>query len=127
MAKIIKEDEAFERVEEPRDKAIELCRDLGQTLKIEHIEEGLAAEASVSFYRQGEFVDLCRGPHVPSAGAIGAFKLLSVAGAYWKGNAENQQLQRLYGTAWFSKEDLEAYIQRVEEAKRRDHRALGNS
>jgi threonyl-tRNA synthetase len=125
MAKIIKEDEAFERVEEPRDKAIELCRDLGQTLKIEHIEEGLAAEASVSFYRQGEFVDLCRGPHVPSAGAIGAFKLLSVAGAYWKGNAENQQLQRLYGTAWFSKEDLEAYIQRVEEAKRRDHRALG--
>lgn len=125
MAKIIKEDEAFERVEEPRDKAVELCRDLGQTLKVEHIEDGLAAEASVSFYRQGEFVDLCRGPHIPSAGAVGAFKLLSVAGAYWKGNAENQQLQRLYGTAWFSKEDLEAYIQRVEEAKRRDHRVLG--
>lgn len=125
MAKIVKEDEAFERVEEPRDKAVALCRDLRQTLKVEHIEEGLANEASVSFYRQGEFVDLCRGPHIPSAGAIGAFKLLSVAGAYWKGDAENQQLQRLYGTAWFSKEDLEAYIQRVEEAKRRDHRTLG--
>jgi threonyl-tRNA synthetase len=125
MAKIIKEDEAFERVEMPRDKAIELCSDLGQTLKVEHLREGLGEEAVVSFYRQGEFVDLCRGPHVPSAGAIGAVKLLSVAGAYWKGDASKQQLQRLYGTAWFDKKDLDAYLTKLEEAKRRDHRVLG--
>lgn len=125
MAKIVKHDEPFERIEEPRDRAVEICRDLGQSLKVEHIQEGLGEEASVSFYRQGEFLDLCRGPHVPSAGAIGAFKLLSVAGAYWKGDASRQQLQRLYGTAWFSKEDLESYLKQVEEAKRRDHRTLG--
>jgi len=125
MARIVKEDEAFERVEVPRDKAVDLCRDLGQTLKVEHIQEGLSAEEEVSFYRQGEFLDLCRGPHIPSAGTIGAFKLLSVAGAYWKGDASRQQLQRLYGTAWFSKDELEAYLARVEEAKRRDHRVLG--
>ena len=125
MAKIVKEDEAFERVEEPREKAIELCNELGQALKIEHINEGLADQTTLSFYRQGEFLDLCRGPHVPSAGAIGAFKLLSVAGAYWKGDASKQQLQRLYGTAWFNKKDLEEHLTRVEEAKRRDHRVLG--
>jgi len=125
MAKIVKEDEAFERVEEPREKALALCGDLGQTLKVEHINEGLGDQSTVSFYRQGEFIDLCRGPHVPSAGAIGAFKLLSVAGAYWKGDASNQQLQRLYGTAWFSKQQLDDYLQQVQEAKRRDHRTLG--
>ena len=125
MAKIVKEDEPFERLDEPRDKALELCRDLGQTFKVEHIREGLADQASLSFYRQGEFIDLCRGPHIPAAGAIGAFKLLTVAGAYWKGDQSREQLQRLYGTAWFSKEDLENYLQAVEEAKRRDHRVLG--
>ncbi len=125
MAKIIAEDEPFERVEQPRDQALEICRSLGQTLKVEHIEEGLKDEATVSFYRQGEFLDLCRGPHVPSAGAIGAFKLLSVAGAYWKGDASRQQLQRLYGTAWFSKKDLEEHLKKVEEANRRAHRLLG--
>jgi threonyl-tRNA synthetase len=125
MAKIIKEDEPFERIEEPRDRAIQLCADLGQTLKVEHIKEGLGDQATVSFYRQGEFLDLCRGPHVPSAGAVGAFKLLSVAGAYWKGDASRQQLQRLYATAWFNKQDMEAYLQQVQEAKRRDHRVLG--
>jgi len=125
MAKIIAEDEPFERVELDRREAIQLCEDLGQTLKVEHLEDGLGQEASVSFYRQGEFVDLCRGPHVPSPKAIGAVKLLSVAGAYWKGDASNRQLQRLYGTAWFSKADLEAHLEQVEEAKRRDHRLLG--
>jgi threonyl-tRNA synthetase len=125
MGKIVKEGEPFERIEEPRQHALEICRDLGQSLKVEHINEGLADEATVSFYRQGEFLDLCRGPHVPSAGAIGAFKLLSVAGAYWKGDASRQQLQRLYGTAWFDKRDLDAYLKQVEEAKRRDHRVLG--
>jgi threonyl-tRNA synthetase len=125
MQKIVKANLEFERIEEPREKALALCRDLGQSFKVEHIGEGLADHASLSFYRQGEFVDLCRGRHVPSTGAIGAFKLFSVAGAYWKGDQSREQLQRLYGTAFFSKEDLEAHLQAVEEAKRRDHRVLG--
>jgi len=125
MAKIIAEDGPFERLELDREQAIQLCKDLGQTLKVEHLEDGLGEETSVSFYRQGEFIDLCRGPHVPSPKAIGAVKLLSVAGAYWKGDASKRQLQRLYGTAWFSKADLQAHLQQVEEAKRRDHRLLG--
>ena len=125
MAKIIKENEPFERVVEPRNKALQLCADLGQKLKVEHIQDGLADQETVSFYRQGEFVDLCRGPHVPEPKAIAAFKLMSVAGAYWKGDASQQQLQRLYGTAWFSKQELEDYLKQMEEAKRRDHRVLG--
>jgi len=125
MARIIAEDEPFERVEMDRAEAIQFCKDLRQALKVEHLEGGLAEEATVSFYRQGEFIDLCRGPHVPSPKAIGACKLLSVAGAYWKGDASRQQLQRLYGTAWFSKQNLEEHLKRVEEAKRRDHRVLG--
>ncbi|NLE38318.1 MAG: threonine--tRNA ligase [Pirellulaceae bacterium] len=125
MAKIVKQDEPFERLEQPHATAVELCRELGQTLKVEHLESGLDEHEMVSFYRQGEFLDLCRGPHVPSAGAIGAFKLLSVAGAYWKGDASKQQLQRLYGTAWFDKKELDDYLVRLEEAKRRDHRVLG--
>jgi threonyl-tRNA synthetase len=125
MAEIIRLDEPFEQMVEPRAKAVRLCDDLGQSLKVEHINEGLADEETVSFYRQGEFIDLCRGPHVPSAGAIGAFKLLSVAGAYWKADASRQQLQRLYGTAWFNKRDLQEYLKQREEAKKRDHRVLG--
>ena len=125
MAKLIKENEPFERVEMDRAGALQLCRDLGQALKVEHLGEGLAEESTVSFYRQGEFVDLCRGPHVPTAGAIGAFKILSVAGAYWKGDASRQQLQRLYGTAFFTKQELDDHLRQVEEAKRRDHRVLG--
>ncbi len=125
MARIVKEDEPFERVEMDRAEAIQFCRDLHQSLKVEHLEDTLATEQTVSFYRQGEFVDLCRGPHVPGAGAVGAFKLMSVAGAYWKGDASRQQLQRLYGTAFFSKQQLEEHLKRLEEAKRRDHRVLG--
>lgn len=125
MAAIIKLDEPFERLEYPRERALELCKELKQDLKVEHIEEGLGDFDSLSFYRQGEFIDLCRGPHVPSAAAIGAFKLLSVAGAYWKGDASRRQLQRLYATAWFSKSELEEYLGKIEEAKRRDHRVLG--
>ncbi|GAB6164781.1 threonine--tRNA ligase [Thermostilla marina] len=125
MAKIIALDEPFERIEMPRDKALELLRELGQTMKVEHLEEGLAEEETVSFYRLGEFIDLCEGPHVPTAGAVKAFKLLSVAGAYWKGDASRQQLQRLYATAWFDKKDLKKYLHRLEEAKKRDHRVLG--
>ena len=125
MANIVKANEPFERIDEPRATALELCRELGQEFKVEHINEGLADQASLSFYRQGEFIDLCRGRHIPAAGAIGAFKLLNIAGAYWKGDQSREQLQRLYGTAWFSKDDLENYLKTVEEAKRRDHRVLG--
>ncbi len=125
MAKIIKEDEPFERIEMKRDDAIKMLKEMGQTLKVEHLEEGLAAEETVSFYRQGEFLDLCRGPHIPSPKSIAAFKVMSVAGAYWKGDASRQQLQRLYGTAFFDKKELNAWLVQVEEAKKRDHRILG--
>ena len=126
MRKIVKADEPFERLEMPRDEALELCRELEQPLKVEHIETGLGDESHVSFYRQGEFIDLCRGRHIPSTGFIGkAFKLLSVAGAYWKGDASRQQLQRLYGTVFFDKKELKQHLDRLEEARRRDHRVLG--
>ena len=125
MRRLIELDEPFERIQRPREEAIRLCEDLGQPYKVEHIREGLADEATLSFYRQGEFVDLCRGPHVPSAKWIRAFRLLSVAGAYWKGDAQRPQLQRIYGTAFFQPKDLEAYLEQLEEARKRDHRVLG--
>lgn len=125
MANIIKEGEPFERFTLTRDQAVELCAGMNQELKVEHIRSGLSAHELLSFYRQGEFVDLCRGPHIPRAGKIKAFKLLSVAGAHWKGNQAGKPLQRLYGTAWFSKKDLDQFLEQVEEAKRRDHRVLG--
>jgi len=125
MSQIIKEGEPFERFSLQPDEAIELCQEMNQELKVNHLETGLRDHESLSFYRQGEFVDLCRGPHIPRAGKIKAFKLLSIAGAYWKGNKDDKPLQRLYGTAWFSKKDLAKYLEQVEEAKRRDHRVLG--
>lgn len=125
MQEIIKAKEPFERIALSRDHARELCQDLNQFLKVEHIDIGLAGEESLSFYKQGEFIDLCRGPHLPDAGRVKGIKLLSVAGAYWKGNASGKQLQRLYGTAFFEKKDLDNYLEQVEEAKRRDHRVLG--
>ncbi len=125
MAKIIAEGEAFERFELPRDEAIGFCADLQQELKVEHMRTGLGDHPTLSFYRQGEFVDLCRGPHIPDAGRIKAFKLLSVAGAYFKGDANGKPLQRLYGTAFFNQKDLDEHIVLIEEAKRRDHRVLG--
>jgi threonyl-tRNA synthetase len=125
MRRIIEADEAFERVDVPREKAVEIVRGLNQPLKTEHIQTGLADHPTLSFYRQGEFVDLCRGPHLPSPGCIGAIKLTSIAGAYWKGDAANAQLQRLYGTAWFTQEDLDAHLAILEEARKRDHRVLG--
>ncbi len=125
MARIIKEAEPFERFERPTPEARALCADLGQGYKIEHIDEDLKQYPTLSFYRQGEFIDLCRGPHIPHAGKIGAFKLLSIAGAYWKNNANRKQLQRLYGTAFFNQRDLDAYLKQLEEAKKRDHRVLG--
>lgn len=126
MAKIVKEDLAFERLDVAREKALLMCQELGQEFKVEHIESGLADEAELSFYRQGEFLDLCRGRHIPSTSHIGkAFKLLSLAGAYWKGDSSRPQLQRLYATAFFDKQELEDHLRLLEEAKRRDHRVLG--
>lgn len=125
MKKIIADAEPFERFDATRDEALKLCSDLKQKLKCEHIETGLADHGSLSFYRQGNFLDLCRGPHVPDSGRITAIKLISIAGSYWKGDANNKQLQRLYGTAWFSQKDLDEYIKQVDEAKKRDHRVLG--
>ena len=125
MQKIVDAAEPFERFSMSRDESIQFCDDLKQELKVEHIRTGLAEHPTLSFYRQGEFVDLCRGPHIPHAGKIKAFKILSVAGAHWKGNAGGKQLQRVYGTAWFDRKDLKAYLEQIEEAKKRDHRVLG--
>ncbi|MBI3861380.1 MAG: threonine--tRNA ligase [Planctomycetia bacterium] len=125
MAEIVAEAEPFERFELPREEALGFCADLNQNLKVEHLKTGLADHATLSFYRQGEFVDLCRGPHIPDAGKIKAFKLLSVAASHFKGDASGRSLQRLYGTAFFHQKDLDAYLAQVEEAKRRDHRVLG--
>jgi threonyl-tRNA synthetase len=125
MKKIVERAEPFERFEKPTPEARGLCADLKQKLKVEHIDDDLKQYPTLSFYRQGEFIDLCRGPHIPHAGKIGAFKLLNIAGAYWKNDATRPQLQRLYGTAFFSQKELEAYLHRVEEAKKRDHRVLG--
>jgi threonyl-tRNA synthetase len=125
MRRIVKEAEPFERIERPTAEARALCADLGQQYKIEHIDDDLKQFPMLSFYRQGEFLDLCRGPHIPNAGKIGAFKLLSIAGAYWKNDASRKQLQRLYGTAFFNQKDLDAYVRQLEEAKKRDHRLLG--
>jgi threonyl-tRNA synthetase len=125
MARITKEAEPFERFSLPVDQARDFVGDLGQTLKVEHIDEELAKYGVLSFYRQGEFVDLCRGPHIPHAGKVGAFKLLSIAGSYWKGRTDRPMLQRLYGTAFFDKKELDAYIAQIEEARKRDHRRLG--
>jgi threonyl-tRNA synthetase len=125
MKRIVKEAEPFERFERPTPEARELVKDLGQGYKVEHIDDDLKQYPSLSFYRQGEFIDLCRGPHIPHAGRIGAFKLLSIAGAYWKNDQSRKQLQRLKGTAFFNQKDLDAYLKQFEEAKKRDHRVLG--
>jgi len=123
MHDIVKENLAVQREELPRQEAIRLFRDMGEHYKVE-ILEGISDDV-VSLYRQGEFVDLCRGPHVPSTGRIPAFKLTSVAGAYWRGDERNEMLQRIYGTAFASEKELRQHLALLEEAKRRDHRRLG--
>jgi len=125
MRKIVAKAEPFERFERPTVEARGLCADLKQGYKVEHIDDDLKKYPELSFYRQGEFIDLCRGPHIPHAGKVGAFKLLNIAGAYWKNDSSRKQLQRLYGTAFFSQKELDAYLHQVEEAKKRDHRLLG--
>ncbi|RMH61299.1 MAG: threonine--tRNA ligase [Zetaproteobacteria bacterium] len=116
----------IQREEWDRDEAIAYFERLGERYKVKLIERIPAGE-TVSLYRQGEWADLCRGPHVPNTGKLKHFKLMKVAGAYWEGKADNEQLQRIYGTAWASKEDLQAYLARLEEAERRDHRKLGRA
>ena len=127
MAKHIKADEPFERRDLPVAEAIEKFRAEGQDYKVELIEDLVRDEGveTVSLYRNGPFEDLCRGPHGPSTGRIKAFKLNSLAGAYWRGDETRQMLTRIYGTAFFSKEDLEQHLERIEQAKARDHRKLG--
>ena len=123
MQELANADLKIVREELPRSAAIELFRKMGEDYKVQIIE-GIPEE-KVSLYRQGDWVDLCRGPHVPSTAAIKAFKLTSIAGAYWRGDSRNEQLQRIYGTAWANRKDLDAYLKRIEEAKQRDHRRLG--
>lgn len=125
MKKIVEKAEPFERFERPTAEGKALCADMAQAYKVEHIAGELHKFPTLSFYRQGEFIDLCRGPHIPHAGRIGAFKILSIAGAYWKNDSSRKQLQRLYATAFFNQKDLDAYLTLVEEAKKRDHRVLG--
>ncbi|HEX9458216.1 MAG TPA: threonine--tRNA ligase [Thermoanaerobaculia bacterium] len=124
MAEIVKRDLPVRREVLSRDEAIATFEKLGEKYKVEIIK-GIPGDEPLSVYRQGEWFDLCRGPHVPSTGRLGAFKLTSVAGAYWRGDEHNAMLQRIYGTAWADKDELNAYVKRVEEAKARDHRKLG--
>jgi len=124
MQDIVKEDLEVERSVMSREEAVQLFKELGEDYKVEIIKD-IPGTEQLSFYRQGDFVDLCRGPHVPSTGKFKAFKLTSVAGAYWRGNSDNAMLQRIYGTAWGSKKELNQYLERLAEAEKRDHRKLG--
>lgn len=123
MIELAADDLPVERIVAPRDKAIEIFRNMGEHYKVQIIED-LPEDETISIYRQGEWMDLCRGPHVPSTGKLQAFKLTKVAGAYWRGDANNQQLQRIYGTAWPNKKQLKAYLNRIAEAEKRDHRKI---
>jgi len=124
MTELARKDEKVERRVLPRDEAVAYFRGLGEHYKAEIIESIPAGE-DVSLYREGEFEDLCRGPHVPSTGRLKHFKLMKVAGAYWRGDHRNEMLQRIYGTAWATKDELQRHLQMLEEAEKRDHRKLG--
>ncbi|BCK87729.1 threonine--tRNA ligase [Sideroxyarcus emersonii] len=124
MAELAKKDLPVTRKVLPRDEAVVYFKSIGEKYKAEIIAS-IPADQDVSLYSEGEFTDLCRGPHVPSTGKLKVFKLMKVAGAYWRGDSKNEMLQRIYGTAWAKKEDLDAYLVRLEEAEKRDHRKLG--
>jgi threonyl-tRNA synthetase len=124
MAELAKKDLPITRKVVPRDEAVAYFKSLGEKYKAELIE-AIPADQDVSLYTEGDFTDLCRGPHVPSTGKLKVFKLMKVAGAYWRGDSKNEMLQRIYGTAWAKKEELDAYLLRLEEAEKRDHRKLG--
>ncbi len=124
MEELAKQDFKVERSVMSRDDAVKFFRDMGEEYKAQIIED-IPANEELSLYKQGEFIDLCRGPHVPSTGKIKAFKLTKLAGAYWRGDSNNKMLQRIYGTAWPDKKQLKAYLRRIEEAEKRDHRKIG--
>jgi threonyl-tRNA synthetase len=124
MGELAKKDEPVTRRVLPRDEAVRYFKDMGEAYKAEIIES-IPADQDVSLYREGNFEDLCRGPHVPSTGKLKHFKLMKVAGAYWRGDHRNEMLQRIYGTAWATKEELAQYLTMLEEAEKRDHRKLG--
>ncbi|MEZ5660258.1 MAG: threonine--tRNA ligase [Burkholderiaceae bacterium] len=124
MAEIVARNIPVQREQWDRDEAVAFFREQGEAYKAEIIGSIPAGE-QISLYRQGDFIDLCRGPHVPNTGRLKVFKLMKLAGAYWRGDSRNEMLQRVYGTAWRSKDDLAAYLHRIEEAERRDHRRLG--
>jgi threonyl-tRNA synthetase len=124
MQELAKKDIPVERYELSRDDAVAYFKGIGEAYKAEIIAS-IPADQVLSLYREGEFTDLCRGPHVPSTGKLKVFKLMKVAGAYWRGDSNNEMLQRIYGTAWTKKEDLEQYLHMLEEAEKRDHRKLG--
>ncbi len=125
MADVVKRDEPFQRVAESREKALEDYAAQGEFMKLHFIERFTQPGDEISLYKNGNFTDFCRGPHVPSTGRVKAFKVMSIAGAYWLGNENNQQLQRIYGTAFFNQKDLDAHFKHLEEIKARDHRVLG--
>ena len=125
MAEVVARDEKFVHEEEPRSEALSRYQDHAEFMKVHFIERFTRAGESISLYKNGSFTDFCRGPHVPSTGRVKAFKVTSVAGAYWLGDERNQQLQRIYGTAFFNTKDLDAHFKRLEEIKARDHRVLG--
>jgi threonyl-tRNA synthetase len=124
MGEVAAKDLPVKREVWPRDKAVEFFKSIGEHYKAEIIS-AIPAGEEVSLYREGDFIDLCRGPHVPSTGKLKVFKLMKVAGAYWRGDSKNEMLQRIYGTAWAKKEDQDAYLRMLEEAEKRDHRKLG--
>ena len=124
MTKIAKEGHVLERFEMPRNEALEYFKERDEVYKVDLIEN-LPEDETISFYKLGEFTDLCRGPHLYDTKKVKAIKLLNIAGAYWRGDEKNKMLQRIYGTTYQKKKDLEAYLHRLEEAKKRDHRKLG--
>ena len=123
MHELVKENLIVTRSVIKRDDAVKMFEKMGESYKVDIIKS-IPTNEGLSFYAQGDFIDLCRGPHVPSTGKIKAFKLTKLAGAYWRGDANNEMLQRVYGTAWASEKDLKDYLHRLEEAEKRDHRKL---
>ncbi len=126
MQQLVIEDHAISRTVLSRDEAVKFFKEQGESYKAELIES-IPADQELSLYQQGGFTDLCRGPHVPSTGKLSCFKLMKIAGAYWRGNSDNEMLQRIYGTAWADKKELQAYLHRLEEAEKRDHRKLAKT
>ena len=124
MTELAKKDIPVERYELSRDDAVAYFKSIGESYKAEIIES-IPADQALSLYREGDFTDLCRGPHVPSTGKLKVFKLMKVAGAYWRGDSRNEMLTRIYGTAWAKKDELEQYLHMLEESEKRDHRKIG--